>query len=290
MMEWLPTSIQHNLDAMLPVFIDHGLSFIGAVIILILGYWFSGKARQWVSFVLGRAPNGDAMLQSFFGSVASYSVMIFTILAVLAQFGVQTTSFIALLGAAGLAVGLALQGTLSNVAAGVMLLFFRPFRAGNYVEVGGIAGTVKHLTLFTTELTTVDNVQIIVPNSSVWGQAVKNYSYHSTRRLDLIFSISYDDNIARTIEVMRDVMRAEKRVLDTPEPLIAVNALNQSSVDMLLRVWVGNDDYWPVKFDLTRAMKERFDTEGITIPFPTQTVHNLGDPQPAATSQPRPGN
>ena len=288
MMEWLPASIQHNLDTMLPLFIDRGLSFIGAVVILVLGYWFSGKARKWVSFLLGRAPNGDAMLQGFFGSIASYSVMIFTILAVLAQFGVQTTSFIALLGAAGLAVGLALQGTLSNVAAGVMLLFFRPFRAGNYVEVGGIAGTVRQLTLFTTELTTVDNIQIIVPNSNVWGQAVKNYSYHPTRRLDLIFGISYDDNIAKTMEVMREVMRAEKRVLDAPEPLIAVNALNESSVDMLLRVWTNNDDYWPVKFDLTRAMKERFDAEGITIPFPTQTVHNFGDPQFAAGAQTRP--
>jgi len=288
MMEWLPQSIQHNLDQILPLVLERGLNLVGALVILALGYWFSGRARRWVAFLIRRAPNSDATLESFFGSIAAYGVLTFTILAVLAKFGVQTTSLVALLGAAGLAVGLALQGTLSNVAAGVMLLIFRPFRAGDYVEVGGVAGTVKLLTLFTTELATPDNIQIIVPNGNVWGQPLKNYSFHATRRIDLIFGISYDDDIARTMEVMREAMMSDKRVLTLPEPLIAVNALNQSSVDMLLRVWTSNDDYWPVKFDLTRVVKERFDEAGITIPFPTQTVHNYGDPQWTGTGTPAP--
>jgi len=281
MMDWLPQSIQHNLDLeiVLPLLLERGLNFLGAILILVLGYWFSGRARRWVGFLVRRIPNSDLMLESFFGSIVAYSVMTFTVLAVLAKFGVQTTSLIALLGAAGLAVGLALQGTLSNVAAGVMLLIFRPFRAGDYVEVGGIGGTVKQLTLFTTELASPDNIQIVVPNSNVWGQAVKNYSRHPTRRLDLVFGISYADDIGKAMDAMREVALRDSRLLADPAPFVAVNALGQSSVDMLLRVWMNNADYWPVKFDLTRAVKERFDAEGITIPFPTQTVYNFGDPE-----------
>ncbi len=278
----LPPDMVMELNAFFPYLVEHGVNFASALFIFVAGLWFSGKAYQWTVAALRRTPLIDATLQGFFGSLARYAVLAFTILAVLAKFGVQTTSLIAMLGAAGLAVGLALQGTLSNVAAGVMLLIFRPFRAGQYVEIGGVAGTVKELTLFTTELATSDNVQIIVPNASVWGQAVKNFSHHPTRRIDLIFGISYDDDIGAAMAAMRDVIAADKRVLAEPEPLIAVNALGQSSVDMLLRVWTCTADYWPVKFDLTRAVKERFDREGITIPYPTQTVHN---PQEAGAAQ-----
>lgn len=277
MMDWLPPGVQHNLDAIMPFIVESGLNFLGAVAILLIGLWFSGKAYQWTVAALKRAPRIDETLQGFFGSLVRYFLLGFTILAVLAKFGVQTTSLVAMIGAAGLAIGLALQGTLSNVAAGVMLLIFRPFRVGQYVEVGGFGGTVRELTLFTTELATPDNVQIIVPNASVWGQAVKNYSFHTTRRLDLVFGISYGDDIAKAISALREVVSEDKRILVDPEPLIAVNGLGQSSVDMLLRVWMHNADYWPVKFDLTRAAKERFDARGITIPFPTQTVYNYGE-------------
>jgi small conductance mechanosensitive channel len=277
-----------NLNELAPFLLEHGLSLITAIVILVAGNWVSAKAQHWTVAALRRSPHIDATLQSFFGSLARYFVLGFTLLAVLAEFGVQTASLIAVLGAAGLAVGLALQGTLSNVAAGVMLLIFRPFRAGHYVEVGGLGGTVKELTLFTTELSSPDNVQIIIPNSEVWGAAVKNYSFHPTRRLDLIFGISYSDDIGKAMEAMRDVVDADKRVLADPAPLIAVNALGSSSVDMLLRVWIGNSDYWQVKFDFTRAVKERFDATGITIPFPTQTVQHIGVPIPQSTEKPEP--
>ncbi len=280
-MEWLPASIQHNLDLILPLVVDRGLSLFGAAVILILGYWLSGKARHGVTFLIGRAPNGDAMLQGFFGSVASYVVMIFTILAVLAQFGVQTTSFIALLGAAGLAVGLALQGTLSNVAAGVMLLFFRPFRAGNYVEVGGIAGTVKQLTLFTTELATADNVQIIIPNSNVWGQAVRNYSYHPTRRTEITFRINYGAEPLKAIEEIKAVVKADARILTTPEPLVAVSALSDISIDLLLRIWTASGDMENVKFDLLRQVRARLDACGIAAPT---LPHMIRGDEPGAAS------
>lgn len=286
-MEWLPPVIQQNLAAIMPLIAESGLNFVGAIVILLIGLWFSGRAYHWTVAALRRAPRIDETLQGFFGSLVRYFVLGFTILAVLAKFGVQTTSLIAMVGAAGLAVGLALQGTLANVAAGVMLLIFRPFRVGEFVEVGGFSGTVMALTLFTTELATPDNIQIVVPNASVWGQAVKNYSAHAMRRLDLVVGISYGDDIAEAMAAMREVVAEDGRILADPEPLIAVNALGQSSVDMLLRVWMRNDDYWPLKFDLTRAVKERLDARGITIPFPTQTVYNYGEPGPTAAFKSR---
>ena len=266
MMEWLPPSIQHNLDLVLPLMLDRGLNIVGAIVILILGYWLSGKARHAVHFLIRRAPHSDAMLESFFGSIAAYAVMIFTLLAVLAKFGVQTTSLIAMIGAAGLAVGLALQGTLSNVAAGVMLLLFRPFHAGHYVEVGGIAGTVKQLTLFTTELATADNVQIIVPNGSVWGQAVKNYSYHPTRRTELTFRIDYTADPIKAMDELKTIIEADKRILKLPAPVVAVTALSDISVDLLLRIWTSAGDMEPVKFDLLQLARVKFDEAGIAVP------------------------
>jgi small conductance mechanosensitive channel len=263
-----------DLDAFWPLLVASGLSIVSALLILILGVWFSGKARQWTITALRRMPNVDATLQGFFGSIVRYTIIIFTVLAVLAKFGVQTASLIAVLGAAGLAIGLALQGTLSNVAAGVMLLIFRPFRAGDYVEVaGGVGGTIIELSLFTTEMMTPDNIRIVMPNGEIWSQPVKNYSHAATRRLDLIFGISYSDDIGKALAAMKSVADADERCLTDPAPMAVVNDLGNSSVNTLLRVWMKNGDYWPLKFDLTRRVKERFDTEGITIPFPTSTQY-----------------
>ena len=277
MFDQLPPEIREHLDALLPAFVEHGLSMLSAVLILIAGFWFAGKARQWTITGIARIPGIDEMLQNFFGTMVRYLVLIFTLLAVLAKFGVQTASLIALLGAAGLAVGLALQGTLSNVAAGVMLLIFRPFRAGHYVEVGGIGGTVKLLSLFTTELTTPDNVQIFVPNSQIWGQAVRNFSFHPTRRVDFSFGISYADDIGKAMAAIRAELEADPRCLKEPEPFLGVGSLGDSSVTITARAWTMTSDYWPFKFDLTRRVKERLDSEGITIPFPTRTVYTEGD-------------
>ncbi|MEQ9198170.1 MAG: mechanosensitive ion channel [Parvibaculum sp.] len=274
MFDQLPPSVREQMDVLLPQVLEGGVNILIAVIILIAGLWFAGRLRAWTMRGLGRWPTMDEMLKNFFGNIVRYLVLIFTILAVLAKFGVQTASLIAVLGAAGLAVGLALQGTLSNVAAGVMLLIFRPFRSGHYVEAGGVAGTVKELTLFTTELATPDNVQIIVPNSDVWGQPITNYSYHPQRRLDMTFGISYGDDIGKAMDIIRRELEAEPRCLADPEPFIGVINLGESSVDIVVRVWVMNDDYWPTKFDLTRRIKEGFDEGGITIPFPVRTIYN----------------
>lgn len=277
MLEQMPDIVQKNVDALLPFALEYGVSFVAAILILIVGFWLAGRARVWTMRGLARGPVKDDMLQSFFGSIVRYLIIIATILAVLSEFGIQTTSLIAVLGAAGLAVGLALQGTLSNVAAGVMLLIFRPFRTGQYVEIGGIAGTVKELTLFFTELNTPDNVQIIVPNSGIWGQPLKNYSSYPTRRVDITFGISYGDDINKAMDIIRSVYEADPRSMKEPEPFLGVIGLNDSSVDIVMRLWVANADYWPAKFDITKKVKERFDAEGITIPFPSRTVYQVAD-------------
>ncbi|PKQ05682.1 MAG: mechanosensitive ion channel protein MscS [Alphaproteobacteria bacterium HGW-Alphaproteobacteria-12] len=274
MLDQLPPAIRDQLDVLLPVLFDRSLNLATAIFILILGIWFASRMRAWTMRALSRTPQMDEMLKNFFSDTVRYLVLIFTLLAVLAKFGVQTASLIALLGAAGLAVGLALQGTLSNVAAGVMLLIFRPFRTGHYIEAGGVSGTVKELSLFTTELATPENVQIIVPNSDIWGQAIKNYTYHPLRRLDMTFGISYGDDIGKAMEIIGGVLAADKRCLKEPEAFIGVINLGDSAVDIVTRVWVMNADYWPAKFDLTRNVKERFDEGGITIPFPVRTVYN----------------
>ncbi len=265
---------QQILDAAIPLAMTVGVNLLLAILVLIVGFWFAGRIGRWVKNALDRLPNFDEAVASFLSSIARYLIVIITILAVLDRFGVETTSLIAVLGAAGLAVGLALQGTLSNVAAGVMLLMFRPFKLGNFIEVAGHAGTVKGISLFTTELATPDNVQIIVPNSAVWGDSVKNYNGHPTRRCDITMGISYGSDINKALAVLKDAWSKDSRVLSDPEPFQGVVNLGDSSVDIVVRLWVNGSDYWPVMFDLTKAMKEALDANGIEIPFPTRTVYN----------------
>ena len=251
----------------------YGLKVIGALLILFIGRmvanWFQGKVAFW----LEQSGQADQTLTGFLANLARYVVLIATVLAVLAQFGIETTSLIAVLGAASLAIGLALQGTLSNVAAGVMLMLFRPFKAGDYVETAGIAGSVKSITLFVTELATPDNVQIMVPNSQVWGTIVKNYSHHATRRVDLVIGIDYGDDIDKAQSVVQQVAKDDSRVLADPAPMVVVGNLGENSVDLTIRVWCQAGDYWPVKFDLTKTLKQRFDEEKLSIPFPQRTIH-----------------
>lgn len=258
-----------------------GLSVIGALAILVIGWSLSRWAEKLTRGALAKSPRVEPTLTTFFSSLVRYLVLAFTIIAVLSQFGIQTASLIAVLGAAGLAIGLAMQGTLSNIAAGVMLLIFRPFRIDDYVEVSGQSGTVASINLFITELTTPDNKQIIVPNSNIWGQSIVNYSYHPTRRLDLEFGISYGDDVDVAIGVIREILEAEVRALKDPEPLIVVGDLGASSVDLTVRVWVSAADYWPLKFDLTKQLKQTFDDRGIGIPFPQMDVHLHRDVKPS---------
>ncbi len=251
----------------------YGLKVIGAIIILIVGKMVANWVQKRVANWLGRSGTVDETLKEFLSNLARYVVLIATILAVLAQFGIETTSLIAVLGAASLAIGLALQGTLSNVAAGVMLLIFRPFKAGDVVEAAGVKGSVKSITLFITELATPDNVQILVPNSQVWGSVVKNYSHHETRRVDLVMGIDYGDDIDKAINVVKQSAAADARILKDPAPMVVVGNLGESSVDLTIRVWCQAGDYWPVKFDLTKTLKQQFDSEKLTIPFPQRTLH-----------------
>lgn len=244
--------------------------------ILVVGYAISGWVRNLIVDQSRRHRQLDDTLFVFAGSVVRYAIIAITVIAVLARFGVQTASLVAMLGAAGLAIGLALQGTLSNVAAGVMLMIFRPFRLGQYIEAGGHAGTVKEVGLFTTELATPDNVQIIVPNAAIWSGSIVNYSHHDTRRVDLVFGVSYDSDLKTAERALRGLIEAEDRILEDPAPFLAVTALNDSSVDFTMRVWCASGDYWGVKFDLTRKAKDALDEAGVDIPFPTTTVIRAG--------------
>ena len=250
----------------------YGLQIIGAIVILIVGRIAAGICRNIVKKLLekGRA---DPAIVSFGGSLIYILVLTFAVLAALAKFGIQTASFVAILGAAGFAVGFALQGSLSNFAAGVMILVFRPFRVGDFIDAAGIAGTVKDIHLFTTILATPDNVQIIVPNSKLYGDIIKNFSANETRRVDLVIGIGYGSSIQQAYEIIENILKQDSRVLADPAPQIAVSELADSSVNFVVRPWVKAADYWGVKFDVTRKIKETFDEKGIEIPFPQTTVH-----------------
>ncbi|MDV7338134.1 mechanosensitive ion channel [Terasakiella sp. A23] len=270
-------SIEQTSTAVMDFISLYGLQVIGAVIILIAGFWFAGFAKNKIQAGLLKSGKADEMLAGFLSTFAKYIVIAVTVLAVLNKFGVETTSLIAVLGAAGLAIGLALQGTLSNVAAGVMLMFLRPFKVGHFVEVGGQAGTIKGVSLFTTEMATGDNVKIIMPNSQVWGSAIKNFSAHDTRRVDLIMGISYEDDIDQAMAVIESIAKADDRIKQDPAPVLAVGELADSSVNLVVRLWVDAGDYWRVKWDITKQVKQTFDEKGISIPYPQQVVHHVNE-------------
>ena len=215
----------------------------------------------------------DEILVNFVSSIVKSLLLLFVVVAALDRLGVDTTSLIALLGAAGLAVGLALQGSLQNFAAGVMMIVFRPFRAGDYVEAGGTAGVVEAINIFSTTMRTGDNREIIVPNGSIDNGAITNYSARETRRIDMVFGISYSDDLRRARAIMQQVLDDDERVLKDPAYTVAVAELADSSVNFVVRPWVKNSDYWAVKFDLTEKIKLAFDDNGISIPFPQMDVH-----------------
>ncbi|MGI1664118.1 mechanosensitive ion channel family protein [Palleronia sp. KMU-117] len=245
------------------------MNVLGALAIIILALIVSGWTKRAISRTPQRIRHFDPTLASFFGNVAKYLILVIAAITVLGVFGIQTTSMAALIGAAGLAIGLALQGTLSHLAAGVMIVMFRPFKVGDFVEAAGEMGTVREISLFNTELATVDNVQVIVPNGDVFSSTIKNFSAHDTRRLDMVFGISYDSDLKRAEAILKDIVARDARVLPDPEPFIKLTNLGDYSVDFTLRLWCKAADYWDLKFDVTRAVKEEFDAGGIDIPFPT---------------------
>lgn len=251
----------------------YGVEVLAGILILVAGYFLANWLSKFLRAQLAKREKFDQTLTGFVAGLVKYAILAVTVIMVLNQFGVQTASLIAVIGALGLAVGLALQGTLANFAAGVMLLIFRPFRVGQFVDIAGTSGTVKDLQLFVTELATPDNVQIIVPNGKVWGSIIKNFSFHPTRRVDFTVGIGYDDNIDTAIKTISAVIAADERAHNEPEPMIVVGELGDSAVNLIVRVWCDAGNYWPMKFDMTKAFKEQLDKAGVSIPYPQTDVH-----------------
>ncbi|SHJ47533.1 small conductance mechanosensitive channel [Shimia gijangensis] len=244
------------------------IATIKAFIVLIVGWTVAGVVARTVRRKVNASEEIDNTLGNFAASIVRWVILLMVLIAVLSIFGIEATSLVAMMGAATLAIGLALQGTLSDLAAGFMLILFRPYKLGQYVDIGGTAGTVKDLNLFITELVTPDNVQIIVPNGQAWGAVITNYSAHDTRRVDLTFGIDYGDDANKAMEIILAAAAADGRILSDPEPWTRVTNLGDSSVDITARLWCKADDYWDLKFTLTKDVKEAFDRDGISIPYP----------------------
>ena len=251
----------------------YGLHIAGAIIILILGWWIAGKMQRATATALGRVPNMDDTLRPFLASLVRYAVIAITIVAVLSQFGVETTSIIAVLGAAGLAIGLALQGTLQNIAAGVMLLLLRPFKVGDFIEGGGVAAAVQDVGLFVCTMRTGAGLYITVPNSQLWNTAITNYSESPTRRIDILVGIGYDDDMDQGLTLLRELMENDARSLKDPVPQTMIMSLGASSIDINMRCWCNSGDYSDLLFHLNKATKETLDKAGFSIPYPQQDVH-----------------
>jgi small conductance mechanosensitive channel len=250
----------------------YGLKLLFAIAVLILGSWVAKLIKRTMHRLLSKR-NLDPMVVGFLANLTYVVLMVFVVLAALGKLGIQTASFVAILGAAGLAIGLALQGSLANFAAGFLLIVFRPFKKGDYIEAGGTAGIVDEIQVFTTILNTPDNRRVIVPNAKVMGENITNYSAMETRRLDLTFGVSYSDDVPKVKQVLKRIAEEDARVLKDPAPEILLAELGDSSVNFIMRVWVRSADYWPFKFETTEKVKITFDREGIRIPFPQRVVH-----------------
>ena len=245
---------------------------LSAFLIISAALWFSGWVKGRIIHIAFRYERIDNTLFTFLGNLIRYAILTFSAVFVLNRFGVQTASLVAVIGAAGLAIGLALQGTLSNVAAGVMMILFRPFKVGDFIVAAGHMGTVKGINIVQTELATIGNVQIIIPNSDVWASAITNYSAYPDRCAEWTFGVSYDADLDKAEKVILDTIMADPRSRAEPEPFIKVNNLGDWSVDFLVRVWVAASDHYTYKADMRRAVKEALDEAGVGIPFPTRTV------------------
>jgi small conductance mechanosensitive channel len=273
------TALQTAIDSASALLVNYSFSFVGALIVLVLGVLLARVLERWARVVASRIRGVDATLVGFLALALRYGVLVFVFVAVLAQFGVQTTSIIAVLGAAGLAIGLALQGTLQNIAAGIMLLVLRPFRVDEYIVAGDVSGTIRQIGLFTTDMESADGVYLSVPNGALWNTPITNYSRNATRRFELAIGIGYDDNIGLARQALLELARADPRVLADPEPMTYVKSLDASAVTIVLRVWAATPDWFDLTGALTQAAKERFGEIGVSIPYPQQVVTYQG-PKP----------
>lgn len=262
------TWLTNNSDLL----IQYGVNIISAIVILFIGNIIVKAVANSVSKVLNKKEMDKAVVEFIHGLVR-YLLFVIVLIAALGRVGVETASVVAVIGAAGLAVGLAFQGSLSNFAAGVLIVAFRPFKSGDYVEIGGVAGSVEAIQIFQTVLKTPDNKMVVVPNSGVIGGAITNYSRHATRRVDLMIGVSYKSDLKKTKQVIRETLEKDARILKDPDMTIGVVALADSSVNFVVRPWCKTEDYWNVYFDSMQAIKEALDANGIEIPFPQMDVH-----------------
>ncbi|MEM8983491.1 MAG: mechanosensitive ion channel domain-containing protein [Pseudomonadota bacterium] len=274
----MDVDINALIEQLQPLAVTAGLALLEAVLIFVIGRWVARAITNAIKKAMARSDVEDT-LETFIGNIVYTVLMAAVLLGVIQALGVQATSLVALLGAAGLAVGLALQGSLSNFAAGVLIILFKPYRVGDYIEAAGVAGSVQSLQIFTTILKTPDNKVVIVPNSQVTDGVITNYSTNDTRRLDLVAGVSYSDDLDKVHAVLKEIIDESEYVLDTPAPTIAVSELADSSVNFVVRPWVKSADYWNAHFTLTETIKKRFDAAGISIPFPQQDVyiHQVND-------------
>jgi small conductance mechanosensitive channel len=249
-----------------------GLKILAGLAILLLGRMVAGVVRKGVRRTLSRA-HFDPTLTPFIANLVYAVMMVGILYGAASAVGIPMTGFVAIIGAAGLAVALAFQGTLSNFSSGVMLLTFRPFKVGDFVDAAGVAGTIDEIGVFTTTMATPDNVRIVIPNSAIAGATIKNFSANEDRRVDLVMGVSYDDDLNLAMDVINRVLTAEERVLNDPAPVVAVSELGASSVDFVVRPWVKAADYWDVRWTLTKTLKEELEAAGCSIPYPQRDVH-----------------
>lgn len=265
-------NIEKILQNLQPLITTYAIRVIGALLVLIIGIWISKRMAKLAARLMERR-NVDVTIVHFLKGLIYYSLVAVVVVAAAGQLGVNTTSFLTIVGAAGLAIGLALKDSLSNFASGIMLILFRPFRAGDLISTAGITGKVQSITLFNTILHTGDNQKIIIPNNKIVNDTITNITANETRRIDLVIGIGYEDDIEKAKAILHKILAQDERVLKDPAPTIAVSELADSSVNLVVRPWVSTSNYWEVRFDLLEQIKKAFDMEGINIPYPQQDVH-----------------
>ena len=264
---------QEKIQGIIESIIPYAINFVIAIVIFVIGKWIARKITDVIVVLLKKAKSIDETLISFFESIIYYILMIVVVLTALSKLGVETTSFFAILGAAGLAIGLALKDSLGNFASGVMLIMFKPFKVGDFVTVAGVSGSVKEISIFSSVLITGDNQKMIIPNAAITSGTIVNVNANPLRRVDLLVGIGYDDDIKKTKELLTSILKSDERIIQEKGLTVAVSELADSSVNFVVRAWVNTPDYWGVKFALTEQVKLRFDEEGISIPYPQQDVH-----------------
>ena len=266
--------MEQLLDKLIEWGATFGIKIIAAVAILIIGRMVARVMQKLIVKVMDKR-KVDKTISTFASSMVFSALYMFVILAALSQVGIQTTSFMAIIGAAGLAIGLALQGSLSNFAAGFLIILFRPFKLGDYVEAGGVSGSISKISIFTTDINTLDNKKIIVPNAQIMNGTITNYTAEKTRRVDLTFGVGYEADISKVKDILNKIIKGHKLVLKDPEPFVRLGNLGDSSIDFTVRVWSKTEDYWTVHFDLIESAKEEFDKANISIPYPQMDVHMI---------------